>query len=142
MADGVDSATAPLPSPGTGRQTRPLILVLVLVLVTTAFSAFTLGMNRYSPRRITWEYQVVSVCGEGYEHLDSGDAFNQEFIDLTAPDLVSYGNDGWELAGCFLEMETAFPNFGNEDYVTGIRDNVRPQRLVLIFKRPVNTLGL
>ena len=37
----------------------------------------------------------------------------------------------------YLEIETAFPNFGSADYVTGLRDNVRPQRLVLILKRPV-----
>lgn len=119
-----------------------MVLVLVLIFVTTAFSAFMLGMNRYNPRRITWEYRVVSVWGEGYARYDSVDAYNQDFIDLSEPNLVGYGNEGWELAGCFLEMETAFPNFGNEDYVTGIRDNVRPQRLVLIFKRPVEAAGI
>lgn len=142
MTNGVDPVNAPLPSPGTGRRIWPLILILTLVFVTTAFSAFVLGMNRYSPRRVTWEYRVYEYIGDGYDRAISEQAAYQNFIDPSADDLLTLGQEGWELAGCYLEMETAFPNFGDEDYVTGIRDNVRPQRLVLIFKRPVNPSDL
>lgn len=58
-------------------------------------------------------------------------------INVGEAQLDALGQQGWELAGSYLEMETAFPNFGSADYVTGLRDNVRPQRLVLILKRPV-----
>jgi hypothetical protein len=46
------------------------------------------------------------------------------------------GDEGWELVTCYLENETAFPNLGaRSDLVTGIRVNIRPQRLVCLFKR-------
>lgn len=50
-------------------------------------------------------------------------------------ELSKLGAEGWELVGSYLEMETAFPNFGNAGYVTGLQPNVRPQRAVLIFRR-------
>lgn len=46
------------------------------------------------------------------------------------------GRQGWDLVSCFLEMETARPNYGNQDYHAGIKPNVRPSRAVLLFKRP------
>ncbi|MEN9271477.1 MAG: hypothetical protein Q6L49_12025, partial [Thermostichales cyanobacterium HHBFW_bins_127] len=65
------------------------------------------------------------------------DAFKFATINVDPKQLAEMGAAGWELAGTFLEMETAFPNFGNAEYVTGLQPNVRPQRLVLIFKRPI-----
>jgi hypothetical protein len=32
-------------------------------------------------------------------------------------------------------METAHPNFGNSEYVTGLQPNIRPQRVVLVLRR-------
>lgn len=29
------------------------------------------------------------------------------------------GDAGWEVVGTYLEMETAYPNFGKAEYVTG-----------------------
>ena len=46
------------------------------------------------------------------------------------------GNDGWELVSTFTEVATAFPNFGNSEYVTGIRENVRTSVVNFVFKRP------
>jgi len=43
-----------------------------------------------------------------------------------------------ELVDSYLEMETVHPNFGDSRYVTGLQPNVRPQRLVLIFERPID----
>lgn len=34
------------------------------------------------------------------------------------------------------ELETVYPNWGNEKYVTGIQPNVRTMSVVLILKRP------
>ena len=50
-------------------------------------------------------------------------------------DLNNYGKEGWELVTSYLEMETAWYNFGNEGFVTGLQPNVRPQRVVFVFKR-------
>ena len=88
---------------------------------------------------VTWEYYVVSISPETAHDrgltIEGGMAQNQ--INVSDVQLNALGLQGWELAGSYLEMETAFPNFGNSDYVTGLRDNIRPQRLVLILKRPV-----
>lgn len=63
----------------------------------------------------------------------------QNQITVNDAQLNALGLQGWELTGSYLEMETAFPNFGNSDYVSGLKDNVRPRRLVLMLKRPVQT---
>lgn len=90
-------------------------------------------------RPATWEYRVVSVSPEtAYDRgltIEGGMAQNQ--INVSDAQLSALGLQGWELAGSYLEMETAFPNFGDSKYVTGLRENVRPQRLVLLLKRSV-----
>ena len=83
-----------------------------------------------------WEYKVVAIGTEGLDRVDKGAALPHT-IQIGADSLREYGDQGWELVGSFLEMETAFPNFGRGEYVTGLQPNVRPQRLVLIFKRPL-----
>ena len=45
------------------------------------------------------------------------------------------GKEGWELVSTYTETATAFPNFGNSDYVTGIRDNTRTSVVNFVFKR-------
>jgi hypothetical protein len=51
--------------------------------------------------------------------------------------LNKFGIDGWEIATSYLETETVFPNLlASGDGVNGLQPNVRPQRLVVIFKRP------
>ena len=49
--------------------------------------------------------------------------------------LNKMGKEGWELVSTYTETATAFPNFGNSDYVTGIRDNTRTSVVNFIFKR-------
>lgn len=82
-----------------------------------------------------WEYKVVTVGSEGHER--SG-ATAGKFASVTPSgnDLDALGAEGWELATSYLEMETAWVNFGNDKYVTGLQPNVRPQRVVFVFKRP------
>jgi len=80
-----------------------------------------------------WEYKVVSYVG--YESRDGSGAFKYQVITPDEEELSRLGAEGWEVATSYLEMETAFPNFGKEEYHTGIKTNNRPQRLVIIFKR-------
>ena len=82
-----------------------------------------------------WGYKVVYLSSD-WNRIGS-DAFKPAMVTPSESDLNQLGSDGWELVASYLEMETAFPNFGNESYVTGLQPNVRPQRLVLIFKRPI-----
>ena len=82
----------------------------------------------------TWEYKVVAIGSEGHERLKIG-AINYSSVTPSEADFNILGKQGWELASSYLEMETAWANFGKDEYVTGLQPNVRPQRVVFIFKR-------
>lgn len=93
--------------------------------------------NSLLGHKIQWEYRRVEFLAE-----TSASAFTSNEKDLsfkTIPDISlrvsTLGQEGWELTGTYLEHETAHPNFGKSEYVTGIQSNFRPQKLVLIFKR-------
>lgn len=84
-----------------------------------------------------WEYQTIEFMAE---ESDTAFSDNQKALSYkTIPDISSkileMGQQRWELVSSYLEHETAHPNFGNSEYVTGIQPNVRPQKVVLIFKR-------
>lgn len=81
-----------------------------------------------------WEYKVVKVPTEGFDRsgVSAAKSHTTQF-DLSA--LEKLGEEGWELATSYLEMETSYPNFGNDSYVTGLQPNIRPQVAILIFKR-------
>lgn len=81
-----------------------------------------------------WEYKIVGVSSEGSERVGA-EAGKPSTIVIDEAEFAKLGSEGWELVTSYLEMETAYFNFGNSQYVTGIQPNVRPQRLVLIFKR-------
>jgi hypothetical protein len=49
--------------------------------------------------------------------------------------LNKLGSEGWLLVISYLELETAYPNFEDYKYVTGLQPNIRPQRAILLFKR-------
>ena len=83
-----------------------------------------------------WEYKAVAFYTAGNSRTGS-EALKFSSVDLKADVIDKLGKDGWELVSNYLEMETAFPNFGRDDLVTGLQPNIRPQNLVLIFKRPV-----
>ena len=83
----------------------------------------------------SWEYCTISFTSEGESRTGSG-AMKFATIDYKDAEVSKLGSAGWELVSCYLEMETAYPNFGKDEYVTGLQPNVRPQKLVLIFRRP------
>lgn len=79
-----------------------------------------------------WEYKVVKVAGADAEI--AADFGTLVFADQTAM-LNKMGKEGWELVSVYTETGTAFPNFGNSEYVTGIRDNTRTAVVNYVFKR-------
>jgi hypothetical protein len=81
-----------------------------------------------------YEYKVVTVASEGHDRTGEN---AMKFASVTPKDdeLTALGADGWEVVGMYLEMETAFPNFGKAEYVTGLQTNTRPQRAVIILRR-------
>ena len=90
-----------------------------------------------------WEYSVRrygnSKAGDPDDRVvirSYDDAELATAVEINEEELNRIGNMGWELVSVYLEMETAFYNFGASDLHTGIKPNVRPQSVVAIFKRP------
>ncbi len=83
---------------------------------------------------VSWEYTTASIVVT--TERTGNPAAKNAYIQFDASEMTrQHGAKGWELVTCYLEMETAFPNFGDDKFVIGIKSNVRPSRLVLIFKR-------
>jgi len=115
---------------GVTRTQGKILIVLILIGMGAPFLVFL----KPTPK---WEYQTLQVFAETQDNI-----FDENLKKLsykTIPDISnkinSLGTSGWELVTVYLEHETAHPNFGKEDFVTGIQPNVRPQTLVCIFKR-------
>lgn len=103
-----------------------------LLVCVAAVAALASGCARQA---VEWEYMVLPVMAEGHERKGT-DAVRFASVTPSKEELNKLGKDGWELVSSYLEMETAWPNFGNDNYVVGLQPNVRPQRVVLVFKRP------
>lgn len=103
-----------------------IIIILILTTLIISISSFIF------PNR--WEYQTVEFPSTGISRTGSF-ALSASTIQIDSSRLKDMGEQGWELVDSFVEVETAFPNFGKEEYVTGLRENIRPQKAVLIFKR-------
>lgn len=80
----------------------------------------------------TWEYKVVSV--KGTEDESTAD-FRPKKFDISGESLNIFGKDGWELVSVYETTETVHPNFGNDEYVSGIQPNVRTSEINFVFKR-------
>ncbi len=76
-----------------------------------------------------WEYKIVKVQGSTSSIYEAN-----EFV-ISDDDLNMFGIDGWELVDVYTIVETSFPNFGSEEYVTGIRENTQTSSVNYVFKR-------
>lgn len=81
----------------------------------------------------TWEYKVVSV--KGMEDNSKMRDFHPKKFDASGESLNLFGKEGWELVEVFETTETIHPNFGNDEYVSGIQPNVRTSEINFVFKR-------
>ncbi|MEX6585208.1 DUF4177 domain-containing protein [Paraclostridium bifermentans] len=106
------------------------ILVSLLFLMTISLFIIV-GKSMAAPQ---WSYKVVEYYSDQLERSGSG-AMNQATINIPEKELNELGKQGWELVSSHIENETAYPNFGNSEYVTGLQPNVRPQKVVLLFKK-------
>lgn len=111
----------------TGGIIKPILTTLLILI-----AAILLVLCKIEKK---WDYKVVVFYGEGYSRTGR-DAGKSDTIKLPEKSLDKLGENGWELVTSCSEEETAFPNFGSEEYVLGIQPNIRPQKLTLIFKRP------
>lgn len=79
-----------------------------------------------------WEYKTISVKGEEQETMAK---FQTNKFDVSDESLNLFGKDGWELVGIYEKTETVHPNYGNDEYVSGLQPNVRTAEINFVFKR-------
>lgn len=79
-----------------------------------------------------WEYKTISVKGEEQETMPK---FQANKFEVSDESLNLFGKDGWELIGIYEKTETVHPNYGNEEYVSGLQPNVRTAEINFVFKR-------
>jgi len=82
-------------------------------------------------RCASWEYKVQYSQPSPKAERKGDSAALATAITPSNQELNALGVDGWELAGTYLEHETAYPVIDR-----AVVPNVRPQRLVLLFKKP------
>ena len=102
------------------------------VALIVLFSFSIVGCEQHKP--VPWEYKVVKT--ESDLSRTGGDAMKAFTVGFDEDTLNAIGDSNWELVTAYVEHNTAFPNFGNDEYVTGMRPNVRPSAVVFVFKRP------
>ena len=83
-----------------------------------------------------WEYKIIEVEGDT-EVSEEYDPFVSNSFNISEDDLNAYGQSGWELVSTYTTVETVHPNFGDDKYVTGLRENTRTSTITFIFKRPL-----
>lgn len=111
-----------------GRQSIQLLLCLIVVLLVLGNFVISTGSSR-------WEYKSLREFQDTPRDRNGSDAFKASMVNPSQDKIDALGKEGWELVTCYLEPETAWPNFGKDEYVTGLQPNVRAQSLVMIFKR-------
>lgn len=108
-------------APDTIYRVNKMKKIYVFIVLMLLVSACSMNSN--------WEYKIVSVEAE------SNDDFDPNTFAVTSEDLNMFGTDGWELVDVYTTIETVHPNFGNSEYVTGIRENIRTESVNYVFKR-------
>lgn len=95
---------------------KKLILALLSIIALSACTA-------------NWEYKIVTIGGESISEFESN------VFSVSSEDLNLFGKDGWELVDVYTIIETVHPNFGNSEYVSGLKDNSRTSSVNYVFKR-------
>lgn len=76
-----------------------------------------------------WEYKTFITWG-----IDLG-KFSALYIPIPQEEMDSLGSQGWELVDVYTRVGTVHPNYGSEEYVTGLQPNVRTTGVFYVFKR-------
>ena len=95
------------------------VFILLAIVITIASCSV----------KSNWEYKIVTVDGE------SKSDFDPNSFAVSSDDLNLFGVEGWELVNVYTIDGTVHPNFGNSEYVTGIRENTRTESVNFVFKR-------
>jgi hypothetical protein len=79
-----------------------------------------------------WEYKHVTINGKEEDVLPT---FKSKKFEITDESLNLLGEEGWELVSVYDHLETEHPNYGNDQYVSGLQPNVRTAEIHYVFKR-------
>lgn len=89
-----------------------------------------------------WEYKVLKFDYSDFftkredEEYAAFYAMTRDMLMPLEDTLSVLGKDGWELISTYTTISTSFPNFGNDQYITGIREQTATRVLTAILKRP------
>lgn len=112
---------------------KKIFLLLALCL------SFLGGCNK-SEEVQKWEYKVIEIGRPDLDYYYEDNEwrkFNPVRIENPTDELNALGKEGWELVATYTSVSTAFPNFGNHEYVTGLQSNTRTHKVCFVFKRPL-----
>jgi hypothetical protein len=94
-----------------------------------------------------WEYKSIyfdadKIASRDKAYLSSDETFLNTVASKSVipadSSLNKLGAEGWEIASTYLEQETVYTNLlARGKSIEGLKENMRPQRLVVIFKRPL-----
>ena len=97
-----------------------------------------------------WEYKVLTLSesltiqeqADRVAKTISGRVGFEGMIPIQFEDPVvklnELGSQGWELVSTYTTAETLFPNMGEANYHTGIKENTRTQTINFVFKRIIS----
>lgn len=105
---------------------KNLIYIFLVTVVALGISSCN---KKEEPQK--WEYKTIEVWGDNYGK------FSARTQPIPKADLDALGAHGWELVSVYTLTETVHPNFGNEQYVTGLQPNTRTSAVCYVFKRPI-----
>ncbi len=113
-----------------GYISRVIIRLIIIVL----FFSFSIGAIQINK---AYEYTTLTIDATTDYKLEGSDLIYQSSTSVIPSNhqLNVLGYEGWDIVSTYFENETVFHNFGNTEYVLGIRSNTRPKRLVIILKR-------
>lgn len=80
-----------------------------------------------------WEYKTIQVDGETSLNYYGREFESNDIKPTTA--INKMASEGWELVTAYPIIETVYPNFGREDYHTGVKSNTRTKAVQYVFKR-------
>lgn len=105
---------------------KRILFLTTLLCVTFMFSAC-----KDEKKAVKWEYKTIRIA---INSDDYGDACPLPTADIET-ELNILGEEGWELVSAVPVVGTTFPNFGNSEYVTGLRDLTATRHIQYVLKR-------
>ena len=122
---------------------RKILLLFLLAPVLAWGQQKTVGqkpITQPTNKQIKWEYFIYKVnpTPRDYEADYISGNYEDKEANFFNPDINvmdSLGCEGWELVNTYTELYTLYPNFGQEGYHTGIKENVKIKNICFVFKR-------